>query len=293
MSRAAALMLLGAVALGAEPEVAPFPPDTHRAPGVSFVQVEWALPASSRSGCPMLVRDDGELWLLCDGRLLFSTSRPHFEVADRPVDAAVWFGPSSWLTLSGNELGTLPLLNGAPPLMGHTRSLGKLPLPSPKLAAGEGAAYAFGRAGDRDQVLWLERDARQLRPHVLGTIDGHIAAVAGNGATTLVAIGRRIVAVFGTGAQEEVRILQQHPSEELTGLAYSSNLGVFYATATSVGFAGLGGIIELLRTPGARIAASKDALYVQLNGDRGVLKLTGLELLSGFDLDRVHGGGAP
>lgn len=99
--------------------------------------------------------------------------------------------------------------------------------------------------------------------------------------------------MFGTGPKAEVRILQQHPSEELTGLAYSSNLGVFYTTATSVGFAGLSGIIELLRTPDARIAASKDALYVQLDRDRGVLKLTGLELLSGLDLDRARGGGAP
>ncbi|HNV69197.1 MAG TPA: hypothetical protein PKO06_05820 [Candidatus Ozemobacteraceae bacterium] len=109
-----------------------------------------------------------------------------------------------------------------------------------------------------------------------------ITAVAGDGATTVIAFGRLVVALDAMAGP--IFPWPTQPDGEVRELAFLRNVGVFYTTANSVGYLGTKRGFRLLQTPSPMISLAKNSLYVFFPKNYGVMALDNISDLRTSDL---------
>lgn len=142
------------------------------------------------------------------------------------------------------------------------------------------AVYVVGRADNGDQEVYLlqpevllngqQRALRNFRK-IFTASATEIEAVTGDGRTTFVSLGQAIARVTADG-QTQPDILV-HPTDVVRQLAFSPDVGLFYATDTAVGMAGENGAWDFFPTGSPQIALRGDSLYVWRWETWGVLAL--------------------
>jgi hypothetical protein len=284
--------LLWAV-LAAEGEGVALPADTSVLRLDDSMTVSWALPAGARPDCRPLLDPGGVPWLECGGRFLDGPERRGLYAIDRHVDDAAWLPSGALFFSAGGALAPVRLSEafapaGGPPILAfHARM--RFPYSSLRLFAGSGpgdALYVVGRdeKAGRDEVVVLQREGTDWVARKLVSISEGITAVAGDGVTTAVAAGGRIV-LLRTGPAGKAAALEPlgDVGAVVTGLAWSPDVGVLYATAEAVGFAGSALKLDLVRTPAAGLALRGTSLFVSLSQGRGVLRVEGMGFLKLLD----------
>lgn len=108
-----------------------------------------------------------------------------------------------------------------------------------------------------------------------------INAVAGDGDTTFIALGKLVVAL--NQADNKIVPLPAQPDEEVKELAYKQGTGLFYAGASGVGFLGSKRAFRFLETSNARIAVSGLNLYVLFPRNLSVVSFDNINKLWNFD----------
>jgi len=160
-----------------------------------------------------------------------------------------------------------------------------LPSPSLRVATGPDGTLYVARKDPRKgkTVVLAVRGLRSLTDLKDGTpdvdnlleLDRDVSALAGAGESVYVASGRLVVKA--TKGAKEVESVFLHPKEMITGFAYVPGAGLFYATASAVGYVSAGSGQEFLESSKPRIAAHNDALYVLLEQTKDILMIQGLE----------------
>ena len=251
------------------------PDDTRFLPLVAPLAADWVLPAGHGKDCKLLVDPKSEPWLGCRGRYLLGPAYGVFSLTERHFDDIAWMGGLGLWAVSGAQLGRLDV---AQTLHGG-RGADKTPfLPAADFGGGPLRLARAARAGfyvyDRERVfLMTPGKAGWTRTSLLKSRDP-ITAVAGDGVRTFFAVGRTVIARDARGKPAAVFT---HPDADITALEFAPESGLFYATVHGVGFIGASYDFEFLRTPDAQISLHGAVLYVKLVGDRGTLKLQGLE----------------
>jgi hypothetical protein len=138
--------------------------------------------------------------------------------------------------------------------------------------SGTDSVYTFGGKGS---VVKTGGKGSALCYREIFSAKKPITAVAGDGNKTYIAMGRMVVEL--TQGPDAVKGFFVHPSEDITGLAYSAKAGLFYSTASCVGYAGANGCIDFIRLAQPAILMRKNSLYVFVPGDFGVLKISNAE----------------
>jgi hypothetical protein len=136
--------------------------------------------------------------------------------------------------------------------------------------------YIFGekgsvvKAGDKGSTVCFKEIFSAKKP---------ITAVAGDGKKTYIAMGRMILELNDGVA----RGYFVHPTDDITGLAFSSVAGLFYSTASCVGYAGANGCIDFIKLTQPHILMRKNILYVFVPDDFGVLRISNVEDMKKHD----------
>lgn len=250
------------------------------------VTVAWTLPpgAEKRDRRPEVVDfavdRDGRPWLDLGRRVLAAPTTGVAFLTDAPVNGLVWM-PSGLLVHSGNALGTLQPSSQSKEMIFKERLA--LPRSDFKLYPdANGGLYLTHSAGRESEVFWFHWDSRgDLEAKKIASFRGDVHSVAGNGRTTFVAVSSSVVKICG----REPVVYMTHPAGTVQDLAYDPRAGLFYATASGVGFGEPRGLVEFIRAPRCRIRIRNGSLYVLLEESRGVLKFTGIE-----SFNRVGGG---
>lgn len=169
--------------------------------------------------------------------------------------------------------------------------ISSLPLPDCRLYPGAGnVLYLVGwnPASRKNEVYVLKRDklssqSSAVREYVkVMSSEDSIAAVAGDGDTTYVAIDRVILRT--SRASSTPAKVFVHPTEMIMGLAYSPQAGLFYASSNGVGRIGAKGTMQILAADDTAIYLQKGTLYVFFEKSLGVLAFDGVADLKRFDL---------
>jgi hypothetical protein len=135
-------------------------------------------------------------------------------------------------------------------------------------------AYSVFTAGGPEGMIKVEAKGKAFVYKKLFTTPAAIAAVAGDGKTTFVAMERLVISLKkGSGKADPFFIHRQ----DITGLAYDPDAGLFYCTENGVGYAAAGGNIEFLRVKKPEIAVSGGKLYVYLKESNALLEVSGIK----------------
>lgn len=90
------------------------------------------------------------------------------------------------------------------------------------------------------------------------------------------------------GAEKPLwKVVYLHPKEAITGLAYSKEAGLFYATDSSIGYLGKSKAYPFMKSPKkTRIRARGKELYIFLGDVHGVVKITGILAFKEWDKEK-------
>ena len=108
-----------------------------------------------------------------------------------------------------------------------------------------------------------------------------INAVAGDGDNTFIAIGKTVL--MHTLADNKITAVPAQPTEEVRDLAYKHGLGLFYSTASGVGFLGAKRAFRFIETSHARIALHGQSLMVLFPRNLGVMAFDNIKNLWNYD----------
>jgi len=170
----------------------------------------------------------------------------------------------------------------------------KLPLPGCRLFVGTGdCLYLVGhnQASEEDEVYVLRPEKRAAAGAEGKVIRGFlkvftskepISAVAGNGDVSFVVMGSLIVRA--SAPDKAISKFFLHPSESIGELVGSENGGLFYATASGVGYIGPNGNVGFLGAPDPQICMQKGTLYILLPESLGVLALDNVDDFKTYNL---------
>ena len=151
------------------------------------------------------------------------------------------------------------------------------------------AIYVVGQSDEGSQEVYLlqpemlsdgrHRVLRSLRK-VFTASAGNIEAATGDGRTTFISLGQAVARVTADGqTQPEILV---HPEEIIRQLAYSPDVGLFYATDDAVGMAGENGAWDFLPVTWSQIALRGDSLYVCRYEDWGIFALDHISHLARY-----------
>ena len=212
---------------------------------------------------------------------LFLLSEPFLDFA--------WLQSGQLIILTNTTLGFLD--NSREPVTGASG------LPIMPFKPGMGMPYAGMRltvAGN--QALYIQgqnpRD-KQYEVYLLKAAEGEkgpravtlfaseeaVTATAGDGGSLFVAVGRLVVRVRVEKEKGNMVGVFAHPTQEITGLAFSKEAGLFYATASAIGYVGEDNY-EFMKSPKTRISLHGKELYVFLGAGNGVIKISDVDQFS-------------
>lgn len=108
-----------------------------------------------------------------------------------------------------------------------------------------------------------------------------VTAVAGDETTAFIALGKLVLML--TIEDNKLTAVPAQPDEEVRELAYQKGFGLFYASASGVGFLGAKRAFRFIETSHARIALHGDGLLVLFPRNLGVLSFDNINRLWNFD----------
>ncbi|MBI4387301.1 MAG: hypothetical protein HY551_07950 [Elusimicrobia bacterium] len=272
-------------------------PWSAQALDISGLSTRWLMPAATpatvRSAAWTDVRfgvdGRGRPWIAHDGEELVCPTEASSVRMVAPIDDIAFTGTLSPLVSSEGHLSVLPavlMLRGdkdgrlALPL----KPLRRLPGPGSRLFPGtRGILYVASRAkGNVGGSLYLLRGrsakGSRGRLELLLEASEPVAAAAGDGKTTYTAVGRSILKLQ-QGARKAESVFA-HPREDISSLAFDPEVGLFYATASEVGFVGPKGALRILKAARPLIAAWDGGLFVFSQEDWSIARLDGLKFLA-------------
>lgn len=271
----------------------------------SQVKVRWVCPPGDANDAEkarwygnhcFAVDASGQPWLALPnaGLILRPTQQLHFRLS-HPFTGMACLPNGALLFVTDHDLGMI----GATDRPAVKKGVPVLPLqpvlslPAPGRSVGRGldrpaawraypgsgnCLYVVGTDGDNGQeILLLQPQAGKDDPRqVLRSFRQIFAsarpvlAVAGDGQTTYAALGRTVVRI---GAGRTDTQWWVHPTDEVKELAYSPDVGLFYATERAVGVLTSTGAWEFLRGYRADLALQGGSLYIFLPETLAVLAL--------------------
>ncbi len=286
-SRAIVSGLLFAILFGMSwaEEIRTIPATELAIPWDRGVTVNWVLPADpeKRGKSPdhfvFAVDGRGQPWFGFDQDVLVNPVGKYFLSPDVRYEDFAWLDSGEAVLCTQTQLGTLVAAEPANPdgpLPARFRPAVALPEKSWSLYPGrKQTLYLAGsdRWGRQGEVYLLNPQKESARMEKLFATEKAIGAVAGDGDTTYVAVDRLIIRLRAGGKREGVFA---HPREDITGLDYSPEAGLFYATAKGIGFIGERGRYEFMKTPEPAIRLRGNSLYVLLGKTYGVIRIDGV-----------------
>jgi len=126
------------------------------------------------------------------------------------------------------------------------------------------------------------QDLKELRGYkkIFQTGDT-INAVAGDGDNTFIAIGKTVF--MHTLADNKITAVPVQPAEEVRDLVYQAGLGLYYTTASGVGFLGAKRAFRFIETSHPRIALHGQSLLVLFPRNLGVMAFDNIKNLWNYD----------
>jgi hypothetical protein len=186
------------------------------------------------------------------------------------IDDFAWMRDGALLLVSENHLAGL----------GSGGLVIGLELPNPGMRirpAGLDTAYVAGGASEpaNHDVNLFARDKRIAK---LATVPAPVSAIAGDGATTYVAIGAAVLRFSGT---EPVRLLLQAP-EPIVSLDKGPN-GLFYATAARVGYVtDDGNAYDFIVGQGGLLRVRGSSLYLLVHDGARLIRFNPVDAFDSF-----------
>lgn len=109
-----------------------------------------------------------------------------------------------------------------------------------------------------------------------------ITAVAGDGDTTILAFGKLVIRFNRVDGNMSPWPTQ--PTEDILDLTYSPTAGLFYSSASGVGFLGNTRMFRFLESPSPRIFLRDQALYVLFPKTLGIVAFENIDALRAADV---------
>ncbi|MBI4347981.1 MAG: hypothetical protein HY553_14085 [Elusimicrobia bacterium] len=224
------------------------------------------------------------VWFAHDGSEAANFTQGYRLRLERGFDDVAGAGVALLFASSG-DLGYA--VAGASAGLGAFQPVAALPVDGARLFAGDaGVLYVAGRGrrGPRPWELWA-LGGRPPDPATglpawrkLLSSTERVTAAAGDGRETFVALGKLVGRLEGA----TVKGVFLHPREDVSGLAYSRESGLFYATAGGGGAIGESGSVEFLRAPRPQLLARGGSVFVFLPRALALLRLDGAEKLRSY-----------
>lgn len=288
------LLLAAALALCAQAR-AELPEGYRLLDATGETKASWTLPLGRAGGCAVAVDPGAGPWLGCGSRFLIGPTYVVMYEADRAFESPTWLADGALLAVSGHDVGLLSLGKAikSKKAIGKApfKTLASFPGQAIRLFAGAGSnAYVAASGSEGTSLYLLSRGPKGWSRHKLFTTAGRVAAAAGDGRLTFVAMGRRVV---GLGRKKdgsvELQLMLEHPDADVESLAFSPQLGLFYATAEAAGYLGGRFWFEFLRAPSPRLSIAGPDLVVLPSGG-GALRLSGLQGYRARDAELAEDG---
>lgn len=242
-------------------------------PAVPGTSAQWILPPAEENSSNARffgfdVDQEGDAWIGREPRdLLNASSRAIFR-ADRDLNDFAWLENGQFVASSEDELGYLDSesLEFKPML--------KFPVRPIRIHPGAGGLLYMVGENQRGGSEVYSVDLGEPKGRVVKLLSGagKVSAVTGNGQWTYVAMGRRVFKLKGASVHPAFT----HPSQDILSLAYSPKAGLFYATASAVGFVAEQAS-EFMECPGASLRLRGDSLYIFMSRSLAVLRIQGLD----------------
>ncbi|MHB1457315.1 MAG: hypothetical protein ACYC0V_10410, partial [Armatimonadota bacterium] len=178
----------------------------------------------------------------------------------------------------------LPIMNFQP--------ITDIPISGYQISAGYGdCVYLHGRSTTGESDVYLikpEKLSGALKTRVRSTVKifstkERINAVAGDGIDTYIASDKLILKINESGG--EISKVYLDPESDVSGLAYSPQSGLFYATDKNIGYIGPNGSIQLAAMSYGSICLRKGTLYLLMRDTLGILALENVGSLRGYNLN--------
>ena len=277
---------------------------------------EWLLPPRDRNGLKPAAENNaqfsvdtkGNLWFGRDNNMLANFGKNFVLKMDVPYREFVFLDSGVMYISTDKYLGFIAEIgkkaeadkNGI--ISASFQPLASLPVPGCSMFPGEGNilylkgydnesgdsnVYTFGGKGST--VKTGDKGSALCYKHIF-SVKKPITAVAGNGKKTYIAMGRMIVEI--TNGKDGVKGFFVHPSEDITGIAYSGKAGIFYSTASYIGYAEGNGCIDFMKASNPRILMQKNILYVFMPDNYGVLKISNVDDLKNYNFHSKKKSGA-
>ncbi len=204
--------------------------------------------------------------------LLMGAARPLVTVGTQPIGDFAWMHDGSLLLIiQGHLAGIGP----------HGLTLGpQTPVPGMEVRpAGKDDAYVFGGTSQksRHDIFLFGRDGRIAK---LLSAPAPVTAVAGDGTSTYVALGRSLLHLDAGHPIKPV----MHTHSAVISLAMTSSGRLFYATKASVGYLTADGVAhDFLRGQGGLLRVHGDALFLLLRSQGRIIRFSPLEAFESLD----------
>ena len=198
--------------------------------------------------------------------LIVGGTKPLVTVGQQKIGDFAWMGDGSLLlTTQGHLAGIGP----------HGLVLGpKTPVPDMEIRpAGKDEAYVFGGASQTspNDIYLFGHDGRIAK---LLSVPAPVTAIAGNGASTYVALGRSLIHL--DAGQPIKSVMSTHSA--LISLAMTPSGRLFYATKASVGYVTADGAAhDFLRGQGGLLRIHGDALFLLLRHQGRIIRFSPLQ----------------
>lgn len=212
----------------------------------------------SHKGQPFLVIDDTFIGL--------KSTKKHklgaFKIPElKNISDFTWMEDGTLLVISGKKLGEITI-DGFQPII-------NLPFTGMKIKpASTDRCYLYdGNMSQKKQEIYLYKKGGELLK--LFQAPGTINAIAGDGKTTFIAIGKEIFALRWNG----LLTLIYEVDDNVTSLEFYPPVGLFYSTKKTVGYIHKNGEgYEFIRGQGGDIRVKGDDLYIFFQDSGDLLK---------------------
>jgi len=254
------------------------------------VQAEWVAPPMPESKVrkagfinqKFLLDSRAAVWMSHNQKVLTNLASGMAFSIGRKINDFVLLDDGAFFIAGDASLGFIPPIRresleqtGVPQL--PFQPICSLPAESCSLAAdGKDGIFAYGRdPADRTfAVFELEKGfAGWRKVFVSGE---KISGVCADGKTLYICAGRTIYRM--RLGETEASVVFVHPLDFVTGIAYASAAGLFYATPNGIGIVSGAGL-EFIKIRNAQIAVKNNMLYVFMPESLGIMRFKNIERL--------------
>lgn len=278
-----------------------------RTPSRSNVQGRWVIPPTSNASFAKLKPEELRFGVDANGRPWFGlghnliacpVNKERFKLSIDFHDFVFFDNGALWVSTDQDFgfIAAVDKLGKTGTLAATYQPVSHLPLEQSHLVGGgRDTLYMYGinEARKAYEVYMLSSgkpnamERRRMFSKLFSSSE-KITAVAGDEQRTFIALGRNIVEIVR--GRKETRLVLEHPDETIHDLAFTPDAGLYFATESSVGYAGDNGRFEFLKIRRPSIILRKGALYVLSGDSGGVIKITGIAEFS--NLRPVKGNGS-